>query len=86
MLCNAMQRNELYCNVLYNVLCNVPSCTVMYCPQVEEIVPAGTLDADEIHTPGIYVSRVVQGERMGVFERLTLADKKCAFDPVCSSR
>lgn len=27
--------------------------------EVEEIVPAGTLDADAIHTPGIYVNRVV---------------------------
>jgi len=27
--------------------------------EVEEIVPAGTLDADAIHTPGIFVQRVV---------------------------
>ncbi len=27
--------------------------------EVEEIVPAGTLDVDAIHTPGIYVNRVV---------------------------
>ena len=29
--------------------------------EVEEIVEAGTLDADTIHTPGIYVSRIIQG-------------------------
>jgi 3-oxoacid CoA-transferase subunit A len=29
--------------------------------EVEEIVPAGTLDPDHIHTPGIYVQRLVQG-------------------------
>jgi 3-oxoacid CoA-transferase subunit A len=28
--------------------------------EVEEIVPAGALDADNIHTPGIYVDRVVR--------------------------
>jgi 3-oxoacid CoA-transferase subunit A len=28
--------------------------------EAEEIVPAGALDADQIHTPGIYVNRVVQ--------------------------
>lgn len=28
---------------------------------VEEIVPAGELDPDQIHTPGIYVQRVIQG-------------------------
>ncbi|WP_303674476.1 CoA transferase subunit A [Vampirovibrio chlorellavorus] len=29
--------------------------------EVEEIVPAGTLDPEHIHTPGIYVDRVIQG-------------------------
>lgn len=29
--------------------------------EVEEIVPAGTLDPDQVHTPGIYVDRVIQG-------------------------
>ncbi|MFZ5970217.1 MAG: CoA transferase subunit A [Bacteroidota bacterium] len=29
--------------------------------EVEELVPAGTLDPNEIHTPGIYVSRIFQG-------------------------
>ena len=28
--------------------------------EVEEIVPAGSLDPDSIHTPGIYVDRIVQ--------------------------
>jgi 3-oxoacid CoA-transferase subunit A len=29
--------------------------------EVEEIVPLGALDPDSIHTPGIYVDRIVQG-------------------------
>jgi 3-oxoacid CoA-transferase subunit A len=29
--------------------------------EVEEIVEPGELDPDEIHTPGIYVNRVIQG-------------------------
>lgn len=29
--------------------------------EVEEIVPAGTIDPDHVHTPGIYVDRVIQG-------------------------
>ncbi|MGM0574534.1 MAG: CoA transferase subunit A [Myxococcota bacterium] len=29
--------------------------------EVEELVPAGELDPDEIHTPGIYVQRILQG-------------------------
>ncbi|MEY4215630.1 MAG: hypothetical protein RLZZ68_86 [Bacteroidota bacterium] len=34
--------------------------------EVEELVPAGTLDPNFIHTPGIFVQRVFQGE---VFEK-----------------
>ncbi len=33
--------------------------------EVEEIVPVGSLDPDNIHTPGIYVDRIVQG----IFEK-----------------
>jgi 3-oxoacid CoA-transferase A subunit len=29
--------------------------------EVEELVPAGTLDPDDIHLPGIYVQRIVEG-------------------------
>jgi 3-oxoacid CoA-transferase subunit A len=29
--------------------------------EVEHLVPAGALDPDQIHTPGIYVQRIVQG-------------------------
>jgi 3-oxoacid CoA-transferase subunit A len=29
--------------------------------EVEDIVPAGTFDPDDVHTPGIYVDRVFQG-------------------------
>jgi 3-oxoacid CoA-transferase len=30
--------------------------------EVEELVPAGSLDPNQIHTPGIYVQRIVQGK------------------------
>jgi 3-oxoacid CoA-transferase subunit A len=30
--------------------------------EVEELVPAGELDPDMIHTPGIYVNRIFKGE------------------------
>jgi 3-oxoacid CoA-transferase subunit A len=29
--------------------------------EVEELVPAGTLDPNQVHTPGIYVQRIFQG-------------------------
>jgi 3-oxoacid CoA-transferase subunit A len=30
--------------------------------EVEELVPAGSLDPDQIHTPGIFVQRIFKGE------------------------
>ena len=30
--------------------------------EVEELVPAGELDPDQIHTPGIFVQRIIKGE------------------------
>jgi 3-oxoacid CoA-transferase subunit A len=40
--------------------------------EVEELVPAGTLDPDAIHTPGIYVQRLVVGAHYDKhIERLT---------------
>ena len=29
--------------------------------EVEELVPTGDLDPDEIHTPGIFVQRILKG-------------------------
>ena len=31
--------------------------------EVEEIVPVGSIPPDEIHVPGIFVQRVVKGEK-----------------------
>ena len=31
--------------------------------EVEELVPAGTLDPNQIHTPGIFVQRIFEGEK-----------------------
>jgi 3-oxoacid CoA-transferase subunit A len=30
--------------------------------EVEELVPAGKLDPNEIHTPGIFVNKIFQGK------------------------
>jgi 3-oxoacid CoA-transferase A subunit len=30
--------------------------------EVEELVPVGTIDPDQVHTPGIYVQRIFQGQ------------------------
>jgi 3-oxoacid CoA-transferase subunit A len=39
--------------------------------EVEEIVPAGSLDADAIHLPGIYVTRLIQGQHEKRIEQRT---------------
>ena len=31
--------------------------------EVEKLVPAGELDPNQIHTPGIFVQRIFQGEK-----------------------
>ncbi len=40
--------------------------------EVEEIVPTGSLDPDLIHTPGIFVQRIVQGKHEKRIEQRTL--------------
>jgi 3-oxoacid CoA-transferase subunit A len=40
--------------------------------EVEEIVPTGSLDPDLIHTPGIFVQRIVQGQHEKRIEQRTL--------------
>ena len=47
--------------------------------EVEEIVPVGTFDADQIHTPGIFVDRIVKGASYTKhIERLTTRPKEGA--------
>ncbi len=44
--------------------------------EVEEIVPAGELDPNEIHTPGIFVQRIFQGEKFEKrIEQLTIRER-----------
>ena len=46
--------------------------------EVEEIVPTGSLAGDEIHLPGVYVHRVVQGEHEKRIEQRTVRKKESA--------
>lgn len=41
-------------------MCGAATITVA---EVEELLPAGSLDPDEIHIPGIFVQRIFQGEK-----------------------
>lgn len=48
------------------------TCGKVCIAEVEEIVPAGQLDPDLIHTPGIYVHRIVQGKHEKRIEQKTI--------------
>ncbi|MFK5982955.1 MAG: CoA-transferase, partial [Flavobacteriaceae bacterium] len=41
-------------------MCGAAKITVA---EVEELVPVGTLDPNQIHIPGIFVQRIFQGEK-----------------------
>ncbi len=43
--------------------------------EVEEIVPAGTFDPDHIHTPGIFVQRIIQADCEKRIEQRTTRQK-----------
>ena len=44
--------------------------------EVEHLVPAGELNPNEIHTPGIFVQRIIQGENYEKrIEQLTVRKK-----------
>jgi 3-oxoacid CoA-transferase len=40
----------------------IATCGRITIAEVEELVPTGTLDPDQIHLPGIYVDRILQGQ------------------------
>jgi len=46
--------------------------------EVEEIVPTGSLDPDQIHTPGIYVDRIVQTVPEKRIEQRTVRQRESA--------
>jgi 3-oxoacid CoA-transferase subunit A len=51
------------------------TCGKICVAEVEEIVPLGSLDPDTIHTPGIYVHRIVQGQHEKRIEQRTTRKK-----------
>ena len=56
------QGNLVYRKTARNFNPNAATCGKICVAEVEEIVSVGALDPDEIHTPGIFVDRIFQGE------------------------
>jgi 3-oxoacid CoA-transferase subunit A len=55
------------------------TCGKICVAEVEEIVPLGSLDPDTIHTPGIYVHRIIQGEHEKRIEQRTTRKREGAL-------
>jgi 3-oxoacid CoA-transferase subunit A len=53
--------NLVYRKTARNFNPNMATAGKVTVAEVEEIVPAGALDPDQVHTPGIYVDRVIAG-------------------------
>ena len=56
------QGNLIYRKTARNFNPPAATCGKICVAEVEQIVPTGELDPDLIHTPGIYVHRIIQGE------------------------
>tara|TARA_R110002124_G_scaffold49060_1_gene144238 strand:- start:8294 stop:8989 length:696 start_codon:yes stop_codon:yes gene_type:complete len=66
------QGNLIYRKTARNFNPNAATCGKVCIAEVEEIVPVGTLDPDMIHTPGIFVHRLIAGEHEKRIEQKTV--------------
>jgi 3-oxoacid CoA-transferase subunit A len=55
--------NLIYRKTARNFNPNMATAARVTIAEVEELVQIGTLDPDGIHTPGIFVQRIIQGAR-----------------------
>lgn len=54
----------------------VASCGRICVVEVEEIVPLGAIDPDQVHLPGIYVDRILCGTHEKAIERMTFREEE----------
>lgn len=68
------QGNLIYRKTARNFNPMAATCGKVTFAEVEELVPVGSLEPDMIHTPGIFVQRIIKGEHEKRIERRTLRD------------
>ena len=68
------QGNLIYRKTARNFNPMAATCGKVTFAEVEELTPVGSLEPDQIHTPGIFVQRIVEGEHEKRIERRTLRD------------
>ncbi|MFK8033714.1 MAG: CoA transferase subunit A [Hyphomicrobiales bacterium] len=66
------QGNLIYRKTARNFNPNAATCGKVCLAEVEEIVPVGSLDPDSIHTPGIFVHRLIKGDHEKRIEQKTV--------------
>ena len=66
------QGNLMYRKTARNFNPPAATCGKICIAEVEEIVPTGSMDPDLIHTPGIYVTRLIQGDHEKRIEQRTV--------------
>ncbi len=66
------QGNLVYRKTARNFNPNAATAGRVCVAEVEEIVPLGSLDPDKIHTPGIFVHRILQGRHEKRIEQRTV--------------
>ncbi len=64
--------NLIYRKTARNFNPMVATCGKVCVAEVEELVPRGTLDPDLIHTPGIFVQHIIQGQHEKRIEQRTI--------------
>ena len=64
--------NLIYRKTARNFNPMIATCGKVCIAEVEELVPRGTLDPDGIHTPGIFVQRIIEGEHEKRIEQRTI--------------
>ncbi|WP_425407738.1 CoA transferase subunit A [Hyphococcus sp.] len=72
------QGNLIYRKTARNLNPNMAMAGKATVAEVEEIVDLGSLDPNNIHTPGIYVRRLIKGEHEKRIEKVTTREKEKA--------
>ena len=66
--------NLIYRKTARNFNPNAATCGRICIAEVEEVVPVGSLDPDYIHTPGIFVNRLILGKHEKRIENRTVRE------------
>lgn len=70
------QGNLVYRHTAMNFNHDMATAGRMTIAEVEEIVPVGSLDPNHIHTPGIFVQRIIQGDHEKRIEQRTVRQRE----------